>query len=92
MPTTEDGPLSPHFTPLSYNGNIRIDDLHTTEVSAAMSEAAQHAPQGPCACWGIQFDIRTVVLITDSPVTIDVPATQAGWLVFMHTSDMRPNE
>lgn len=92
MPITEDGPLSPHFTPLLFTGNLRIDELHTADVSTAMSAAVEHAPQGSCTCWGIQFDIRDVILIKDSTVTIDVPATQAGWLVFMHTSDLRPNE
>ncbi len=42
--------------------------------------------------WGIPFQVEDVVAITDQVVSIELSPTVAQWLVFMHTSDLRPVE
>jgi hypothetical protein len=57
-----------------------------------MSEAAIHAPQGSCVSWGIPFEIGDLFVAASQPVVIGVAPTKAPWLVFLHTSDIRPTE
>ncbi len=90
MQPTVDGPVSPHFHPLPFSGNAALASLGDTGISRAMADALPYAPQGQCACWGIPFDVRDPALIIDEPVTVEVPHAVSPWLVFMHTSDLRP--
>jgi len=57
-----------------------------------MAVAAEHAPRGECVSWGIPLQIDRVIVLRDSPQTVEFAPTRAGWLVFMHTSDIRPIE
>jgi hypothetical protein len=104
MSTIHDGPRSPHFTPLTFTGNANLSTLAeaATSVMASgttvipdgitreMSSALVHAPRGACVSWGIPFEIRDVVMLTDSAVSIETSPTRARWIVFLHTSDIRP--
>ena len=40
--------------------------------------------------WGLPFRIGKAVLIRDEPVTVKLKPLKAPWLVFLHTSDVRP--
>jgi hypothetical protein len=57
-----------------------------------MAKAVEHAPQGRCIAWGIPFEAGQPALITDRPVEIRFGPVEARWLVFLHTSDLRPVE
>jgi hypothetical protein len=49
----------------------------------------EHAPSGNCVGWGIPFEIRELVAISQQAVTIKLKPKTIKWLVFMHTSDLR---
>jgi len=58
-----------------------------------MKDSAKNVPQGLCVSWGIPFLIdKKIVLIKDKPVDIQTDPFTASWLVFLHTSDLRPIE
>ncbi len=90
MPSRHDGPQSPHFTPLNLKGNAQFPKVENFNLSKEMSEALDEALTGSCTAWGIPFQVNEVVILADKPVRVDLPPTQARWLVFMHTSDIRP--
>ena len=92
MPDVHDGPTSKLFTPLPVQGNVALTELAAVGVSEKMALASEYAPTGSCTGWGIPFEIRDVVVLTDRSLSIKLPHTRATWLVFMHTSDLRPNE
>ena len=97
MSALHDGPASPLFRPLAYEGNA---DLAAPGRRWRAGCRAWHdggdgvplalAPAGSCTAWGIPFVIGRPVLLADRPVVVDIPLLTAPWLVFMHTSDMRP--
>ena len=92
MPTFHDGPASGLFRPLPIKGNVRFDQVQPPRVSDAMAEATADAPTGACVCWGVPFQIGRPVLLHDRPVEIALPPTSAPWLIFMHTTDVLPQE
>ncbi len=57
-----------------------------------MAKAAAQAPQGSCVGWGIPFHIEQPVLLRDQTVTQPAPGLKAEWLVFQHTTDLKPLE
>ncbi len=86
-----DGPSSRHFVQIKIKGTLTYDALARAAVSPAMAKAAARAPRGDCVCWGIPFHLdRPVLLAGDRPVEIRTAAFRAPWLVFQHTSDIRP--
>lgn len=87
-----DGPCSPLFYSLRFNGNMQIGDLPCTSVSEAMKEASVQAPTGQCVAWGIPFHIDKVILIDRELVIIEITPVRARWIVFMHASDVMPLE
>lgn len=89
MPTTVDGPASSAFAPVPLRGNTSFARLAEAGVSPMMAEAAQHAPEGECVCWGLPFRVSRPVLVASKPVTVKLDELKAPWLVFMHTSDVR---
>jgi hypothetical protein len=89
MCRTKDGPASPLFSPLIFQGNVTLDELADRGISEEMAAAVEHAPSGACICWGIPFQVDAPVMIVDQPVAIEIGPAQAQWLVFMHTSDLR---
>jgi hypothetical protein len=99
MPSYQDGPVSASFAPLPLQGNVKLSELDSVGgISDPMLEALEHAPAGACVCWGIPFQVGAgdsdapVVVVAAQPVEFDLPAVRAQWLVFMHTSDLRPIE
>jgi hypothetical protein len=98
MPAYRDGPASASFVPLPLNGNVAKSELDAVDgISEQMLEALKHAPSGACVCWGIPFEAGSgpnpsVVLVADRSVSVDLKPTCAQWLVFVHTSDLRPIE
>ena len=88
-----DGPISPNFKPVPFAGHADLTALpDSANVSTEMAAAVQHAPSGDCVAWGIPFEIGKVVVVSDAPVAVALPPTQARWFVFLHTSDVRPLE
>lgn len=85
-----DGPGSLLFTPLTLAGNADFLGLLGNGVSADMVTAGPYAPSGRCICHGIPFDVGKVVLCAEEPVSETFAPISAPWLVFMHTSDIRP--
>ena len=92
MPATRDGPSTKQFKPLTLRGNADLARLRRRGVSKEMAAQAARAPRGTCVAWGIPFKVGKVVLLTDRPVTVKLAPVRAQWLVFLHTSDIRPVE
>jgi hypothetical protein len=76
---------------MTLGGNVPLSKLADFEISDEMSLVMEHAPSGSCVGWGIPFEIEDVVAITDQVVSVDLSPTTAQWLIFMHTSDVRPS-
>lgn len=92
MPAIIDGPPSPHFRPLPLQGNADFTNRANAPVaiSAEMQAAQVHAPRGACVSWGIPFDISSALVLAGRPVVVNIEPARASWLVFLHTSDIRP--
>jgi len=97
MVTLRDGPASPYFRVVPFKGNARLDELAGSDaagesfgISKEMAAVMDKAPAGSCVAWGIPFEIGPVIVLSRAPVTVDLSPTRARWLVFMHTSDVRP--
>jgi hypothetical protein len=99
MTEIHDGPESPFFSVLPVKGNANLAELAgaasgepsgVSGMSDEMSAALKDAPSGYCVCWGIPFEIDDVVVLSDAPVSIEINPVKARWLIFMHTSDIRP--
>jgi len=85
----QDGPRSPHFTPLAFKGNAVLPDLAGISLSERMSAAREQAPRGSGVSWGIPFEIGEVIALQDQPVSVPLSPVTARWLVFLHVSDER---
>ncbi len=83
-----DGPSSNLFTPIPLRGNIALDGLAKTDLSEILRESGRFAPYGNCVCWGIPFQVASVVLIRGSQVSLEWRPVTARWLVLMHTTDV----
>ena len=92
MITVNDGPATTRFTPLTLNGVCALDDLPARGISAEMAAVLDRAPGGECVAWGIPFQVDRVLPVAGEARTIEFAPTRAPWLVFMHTSDMRPSD
>jgi hypothetical protein len=91
MCMTIDGPVSPHFYSMVYQNQITPEALEASNlISQEMRDAVKHAPLGSCVCWGIPFQVNGFIQLADQPVKLHFPGVKARWLVFMHTSDIRP--
>ena len=90
MPSVQDGPRSSLFTPLHLNGNVVLSELADVGISDEMAAVLEHAPSGDCVAWGIPFQIGDMVAIAGQAVSVALEPTVTQWLVFMHTSDLRP--
>ena len=92
MPSIQDGPGSSLFTPLPLQGNVALSALSGAGISEEMATALADAPDGVCVSWGIPFEIQDVVAIKDRAISVELRPMLVQWLVFMHTSDLRPFE
>ncbi len=92
-PEFADGPRSPHFKPLFFQGNVRLEKLAPPSISEGMKENTAHAPQGEVTSWGIPFRVeKKVVLLKEKPISLEVQPFKAKWLVFLHTTDIKEFE
>ncbi len=82
----------PYFSHCLFQGEdcASLDSLAKFGASEKMVSAITAAPRGAGVSWGIPFEIKDVVVISDRPVSITVAPLTARWLVFLHTSDVRP--
>ncbi|HSR29810.1 MAG TPA: CehA/McbA family metallohydrolase [Anaerolineae bacterium] len=90
MSSVQDGPSSSLFRPVPFRGNLSLSELGGAGVSDEMAAALEHAPRGACVGWGIPFEIEEPVLISRDVVSVELSPTTAQWLIFMHSSDLRP--
>ncbi len=91
--TLKDGPVSPLFRSVALTNTLSLDLLRESELlSGRLREALPHAPQGEIAAWGLPFQVDGALLIAGEPVALSLPPLAARWLVFLHTSDLRPLE
>ncbi len=81
-----------NFSPIMLKGNVAFDDLAAAGLSETLCKAIPKAPRGPCVSWGIPFTIDRPVLLTTGSVTEETPGLKAGWIVFQHTTDVKPVE
>lgn len=90
-----DGPTSPLFAPLLLEGlplTPPQDLAREQAASPALRDVCQQAPEGSCVCWGIPFEVGGLALLHSQRLDATCQPTQAPWLVFWHTSDVRPLE
>jgi hypothetical protein len=92
MTFRHDGPASPLFEVLPFDGNASFKALARAEVSLEMRGSAAGAPKGSCTGWGIPFEVKKPLLVKSDPVSAAVGPVKARWLVFLHTTDMEPLE
>jgi hypothetical protein len=88
----QDGPRSPHFTPLALKGNAVLPDLAGISLSERMAAAREQAPRGSGVSWGIPFEIGEVIALQDQSVSVPLDPTTTRWLVFIHVTDDLPLE
>ncbi|MCK5209134.1 MAG: hypothetical protein KAQ79_13965, partial [Cyclobacteriaceae bacterium] len=90
-PDLYDGPHSPLFNTITFNGNKSLSSLTGSNVSNEMTEASRSAPRGNGTAWGVPFKMAGKILhLKNEIVTIDVMPFSSKWLVFLHTSDRLP--
>jgi hypothetical protein len=90
MTSFRDGPASPYFKPIQFEGNLTPGTLGNSGISKDMLAACEDAHRGPCVGWGIPFNIHHFIVLKDQPYSIEFEPIMAQWLVFLHTSDHRP--
>jgi hypothetical protein len=87
-----DGPASTHFRPVSIGGRHRISNLPVSQVSAEMARVGRHIPTGNWVSWGIPFEVNRALVISNRTEELKIDAVRTRWLIFLHTSDLRPDE
>ncbi|MBC7314867.1 MAG: CehA/McbA family metallohydrolase [Chloroflexi bacterium] len=87
-----DGPAHHNFRTLALEGPWQgMEALKACEaLSPELRSALEQAPTGACVSWGIPFDIEGFLPLYGEPATLRCAPTTARWLVFQHTSDIRP--
>ena len=95
MASFTDGPCTARFESLGLRGNVSWSDLPAGPLSQRMLDAAGQGPRGRCVFYGLPFTIGARPVLVgqgDEPVTVKLPSVKAQWLLFAHTSDLRPPE
>ncbi len=92
MPSRHDGPASPRFQCLPFEGNTSFETIGQAPVSETLRGVAGRAPSGACTGWGIPFEVRRPLLVTEEFVELELDPVKAQWLVFLHTADVTPQE
>ena len=86
-PVLYDGPASPLFNVIGFEGNASFASFPVT-VSERMVEAAAKAPVGQGTAWGIPFQIpEHPVVVKERSFSMQIDPVQAKYLVFLHTTD-----
>jgi hypothetical protein len=88
----QDGPASPNFSPVPLRGNTAFEELSRAGLSGAMTTALAEAPRGAAVAWGIPFRIDRPILLKDLPATEQAAGLKAQWVIFLHTTDVKPLE
>jgi hypothetical protein len=88
MPTIVDGPASPLFRPVKYQGTSSTEELTEAGISTEMARAIPFAPRGRCVGWGIPFDSSDLVVARDRPIEIEFKPLRTRWLTISHTADL----
>jgi hypothetical protein len=88
----KDGPISLNFSPVSLKGTGTFEELANAGLSETMVKAIPQAPRGDSVSWGIPFVIDRPILLKDGQVTERLQGLKAEWLVFCHTTDVKPLE
>ena len=78
------------FSPILLKGNVTFADLGNAGLSETLSKAVSEAPRGSSVSWGIPFQIDRPLLLNSEPVTEETQRLKAGWIVFQHTTDVKP--
>jgi hypothetical protein len=78
------------FWPVALKGNIWFDKVPNVGLSELMLGALAKAPRGSLVLWGIPFRVDRPILLKDQPVIEPTPGLKAEWLVFLHTTDIKP--
>lgn len=92
MAARRDGPASPHFHPLKLSGGSPFSALlDTPGASTHLAKNWALAPVGDCVSFGIPFSIEQAFILDAAPLEIPLDPFEAQWLVFCHTSDLRPS-
>src|SRR5512139_324651 len=86
----QDGVSTPNFAPVALKGNITFEELSGAGVSEAMRTSIPQAPGGAGVSWGIPFRIDRPILLQSQEVTEQTKGLKAAWLVFLHTTDIKP--
>ena len=92
MSAMQDGPVSSLLSSIDFDGNVELDALTRDQISPDMLEAVEYAHRGDCVAWGIPFRIQKVLLVQNEAQKVDIAPTTAPWFVFLHTSDIQPDE
>ena len=91
MAALRDGPASSLFSPIPIKGNYRFSALGARPFSRALGAGLPDAHRGKSVAWGIPFLIDRALVVRDKMVHTRIAPTKATWLVFLHTSDIRPD-
>jgi hypothetical protein len=78
------------FSPIALKGNTSFEELSNADLSEALRGALTKAPRGSVVSWGIPFRIDRPLLLKNQPVLEQTPGLKAEWLVFQHTTDIKP--
>ena len=79
-PVLYDGPRSPLFDIIPFEGNTSFSSLSGI-VSGRMAEAAEQAPVGQGTAWGIPFQIpERPVLVKDKSFALQITPVEAHYL------------
>jgi len=92
MPGIADGPSTSLFAPLKLSIKKGLRKVPAEALSEEMAAVAARAPSGSCVSWGIPFEIGRMALLKEEAVSVAFEPVKAAWLVFLHTSDARPQE
>ncbi len=87
-----DGPSTTLFAPLKLSIKKGLRRVPAEALSEEMAAVAGRAPSGSCVSWGIPFEIGRMALLKGEAVSVAFEPVKAAWLVFLHTSDARPQE
>ena len=92
MPGYHDGPSSSLFEPLELESATETSTAARANLSPITLEALDRVPRGECTAWGIRFLVREPLILEKAAMSIELASFKAGWLVLMHTSDLRSGE
>ena len=93
MQSSTISPHSPFFFPVNFSNLIDKSSIAGSSfVSQELISSLENASMGNCTSWGLPFEIDGFYLLDQETITTPVKPFKANWIVFMHTSDIRPVE